>query len=39
MMQMMQGMGWMMGAMFLICVLVVIVLVLGIASLIKYLRQ
>lgn len=40
MMQMMQGMGaMMMGTMFLICVLVVVALVLGIASLIKYLRQ
>jgi hypothetical protein len=39
MMQMMQGMGWMMGAMFLKCGLIVIALVLGIAALIKYLRQ
>ncbi len=36
---MMDGMGWMMGGMGLIGVLVVIVLVLGAAALIKYLRN
>lgn len=37
--QMMNGMGWMMaGSMWLIWLLVVIVLVLGIAALVKFLR-
>jgi hypothetical protein len=38
--QMMNGMGWMMtGGMWLIWLLVVIVLVLGIAALVKFLRS
>lgn len=36
---MMEGMGWMMGGVALVWVLVVIVLVLAIAALIKYLRN
>jgi hypothetical protein len=38
--QMMDGMGWMMtGGMWLVWLLVLIVLVLGIAALVKYLRS
>ena len=37
MMDMMGGMGWMMGGMGLVWLLVVILLVLGIAALVKYL--
>ncbi len=36
---MMSGMGWMMGGMGLIGILLLVVLVLGIAALIKYLRN
>ena len=36
---MMEGMGWMMGGMALVWVLIVVVLVLVIAALIKYLRS
>ena len=39
MMGMMDGMGWMMSGMALIWLLVIIVLVLGIAALVKYLRR
>jgi hypothetical protein len=38
--QMMEGMGWMMmGGMWLVTLLVIVLLVLGIAALIKYLRS
>ena len=36
---MMEGMGWMMGAMGLIGLLVVIALLLGVAALVRYLRS
>jgi hypothetical protein len=36
---MMDGMGWMMGGMGLLWILVLIVVVLGIAALVKYLRS
>ena len=36
---MMEGMGWMMGGMALVWVLIVVVLVLAIVALIKYLRS
>lgn len=39
MMNGMEGMGWMMGVMALFWLLVVVVLVLGIAALVKYLRS
>jgi hypothetical protein len=39
MMGMMDGMGWMMAGMSLFWLLVVILLVLGIAALVKYLRR
>lgn len=39
MMQDMEGMGWMMGAMGIFWILVLIFLVLGIAAFIKYLRS
>ena len=39
MISMMDGMGWMMGGMALIWLFVAVLLVLGIAALVKYLRQ
>ncbi len=39
MMEMMDGMGWMMGGMALVWLLVVLVLVLAIAALVKHLRR
>ena len=39
MMGMMDGMSWMMGGMALVWLLVVVLLVLGIAALLKYLRR
>ena len=39
MMGMMDGMGWMIGGMALIWLLVAVLLVLGVAALVKYLRQ
>ncbi|MFC4172858.1 hypothetical protein ACFOYU_12400 [Microvirga sp. GCM10011540] len=39
MMGMMDGMGWMMAGMGLVWLLVVILLVLGVAALVKYLRR
>ena len=36
---MMSNMGWMMGGMGLVWILVVVVFILGIAALVKYLRQ
>lgn len=39
MMEHMEGMGWMMGAMGLLWILILVFLVLGIAAFIKYLRS
>ncbi len=39
MMEMMDGMGWMMGGMALVWLLVVLVLILAIAALVKHLRR
>lgn len=39
MMHNMEGMGWMMGAMGLVWILIVIFLVLGVAAFVKYLRS
>lgn len=39
MMDMTAGMSWMMGGMAVVCLLLIVLLVLGIAALVKYLRS